>query len=82
MLLNEFFYFNEKNNDFAQDRRYDSSKDSSIVDKKDTRKIRLTLRQINKLRLQSESHQLEKKSELEFIRQMYGTPVGEEAAPA
>jgi hypothetical protein len=82
MLLNEFFYFNEKNNDFAQDRRYDSSKDSSIIDKKDTRKIRLTLRQINKLRLQSESHQLEQKSELEFIRQMYGTPVGEEAAPA
>ena len=82
MLLNEFFYFNEKNNDFAQDRRYDSSRDSSIVKKSDTRKIRLTLRQINQLRLQSEAHQLEKESELGFIRQMYGTPVGEEAAPA
>ncbi len=50
--------------------------------KKDTRKIRLTLRQINQLRLQSEAHQLESQSELDFIRQMYGTPVGEEAAPA
>jgi hypothetical protein len=53
MLLNEFFYFNEKNNDFAQDRRYDSSRDSSIIDKKDTRKIRLTLRQINQLRFKA-----------------------------
>ena len=82
MFLREFFYFNEKNNDFAQDRRYDSSRDSSIVDKKDKRKLRLTLRQINQLRLQYEAHQLEKESELDFIRQMYGTPVGEETTPA
>jgi hypothetical protein len=82
MLLNEFFYFNEKNNDFAKDRRYDSSKDQSIVKKSDTRKVRLTLRQINQLRLQAEAHQIETESELGFIRQMYGTPVGEEAAPA
>lgn len=82
MLLNEFFYFNEKNNDFANDRRYDSSRDGSIIEKSDKRKIRLTLRQINQLRLQTEAHQLEQQSELDFIRQMYGTPVGEEAAPA
>jgi hypothetical protein len=81
MLLNEFFYFNEKNNDFAQDRRYDSSKDQSIVKSSDTRKIRLTLRQINQLRLQAEAHQLEKDSELGFIQQMYGTqPETPEAA--
>lgn len=81
MLLNEFFYFNEKNNDFAQDRRYDASRDSSIIKKGDTRKIRLTLRQINQLRLQAEAHQLEHESEIDFIRQMYGTPIGQEAAP-
>lgn len=80
MLLNEFFYFNEKNNDFAQDRRYDSSKDKSIVKSSDTRKIRLRLRDINQLRLAAEAHELERESELDFIRQMYGTPV--EAAPA
>ena len=79
MLLNEFFYFNEKNNDFAQDRRYDSSNDSSIVKKDDKRKIRLTLRQINQLRLQTEAHQMEQQSELGFIRQMYGTPAQAEA---
>lgn len=79
MLLNEFFYFNEKNNDFANDRRYDSSRDSSIVKKSDTRKIRLTLRQINQLRLQSEAHEAEQQSEMSFIQQMYGTPAEAEA---
>jgi hypothetical protein len=81
MLLNEFFYFNEKNNDFAKDRRYDAGRDSSVIKQSDTRKIRLTLRQINQLRLQAEAHQLETESELGFIQQMYGTPVGEDAAP-
>ncbi len=79
MLLTEFFYFNEKNNDFAQDRRYDSSRDSSILKQDDKRKIRLTLRQINQLRLQTEAHQMEQQSELGFIRQMYGTPAQAEA---
>jgi len=79
MLLNEFFYFDEKNNDFAKDRRYDNSKDSSVVKRSDTRKTRLTLRQINQLRMQSEAHEAEKESELSFIKQMYGTPP--EAAP-
>lgn len=79
MLLNEFFYFNEKNNDFAKDRRYDSSRDSSVLKKDDKRKIRLTLRQINQLRLQAEAHQMEEESELGFIRQMYGTPAQAEA---
>jgi hypothetical protein len=51
-----------------------------VVKKSDTRKIRLTLRQINQLRQQSEAHEFEEQSEQEFIRQMYGTPV--EAAPA
>lgn len=81
MLLREFIYFNDTNNDFAVDRRYDNSKDSSVLEKDDTRKIRLTLRQVNQLRLQSEAHEAEHKSELGFIQQMYGTPV-EPAEPA
>lgn len=81
MLLNEFFYFNEKNNDFANDRRYDAQRDSSVIKKSDTRKVKLTLRQINQLRMQSEAHEMERDSELEFVRQMYGQPPAE-AAPA
>jgi hypothetical protein len=80
MLLCEFFYFNDNINDFAVDRRYDNSTDKSVLKRSDTRKTRLTLRQINQLRMQAEAHEYEKESESEFVRQMYGTPV--EAAPA
>lgn len=79
MRLLEFFYFNNENNDFANDRRYDNSRDSSVVKKQDTRKIRLTLKQINQLRMTSEAHEAEISSEMEFIQQMYGTPL--EAPP-
>jgi hypothetical protein len=81
MLLTEFFSFNDNINDFSNDRRYDSSRDKSIIEKGDTRKIKLTLRQINQLRMQSEAHELEKESELSFVRQMYGQPPAE-AGPA
>ena len=56
------------------DRRYDNKKDKSVIEKDDTRKIRLTLRQINQLRLQAEAHEAEQQSELGFIQQMYATP--------
>lgn len=74
MLLNEFLYFNDKNNDFAVDRRYDAKRDSSVVKRSDTRKIRLTLGQINQLRMASEAHEAEHASESQFISQMYATP--------
>jgi hypothetical protein len=74
MLLNEFLYFNDDNN-ISLDRRYDNDRDKSVLDKKDTRKLRLTLRQINQLRMQSEAHEKELESELSFISLMYGTPV-------
>lgn len=80
MLLNEFFYFKDSTNDFANDRRYDNQRDSSVLKKSDTRKVRLTLRQINQLRLAAEAHESELQSELGFVQQMYGTPA--EAAPA
>jgi uncharacterized membrane protein YgaE (UPF0421/DUF939 family) len=80
MLLNEFFYFNDKNNDFAKDRRYDAQRDQSVIRRDDTRKVKLTLRQINQLRMQSEAHELERESELSFVRQMYGQPPAEAAA--
>jgi len=75
MLLKEFFYFSDRTNDFVKDRRYDAGRDQSVVKQSDTRKIRLTLRQINQLRLAAEAHEVERQSELGFIRQMYGTPV-------
>jgi hypothetical protein len=72
MLLLEFFEFNNENNDFSKDRRYDNANDKSVVNRSDTRKIRLTLKQINMMRMQSEAHETEKDSESGFIKQMYG----------
>jgi hypothetical protein len=74
MLLLEFLQFNNDINDFSQDRRYNNKNDKSVVKRSDTRKIRLTLRQINQLRMQSEAHEAEKESESKFIKKMYGTP--------
>ena len=62
MLLREFIYFNDNINDFATDQRYSNERDSSVLNRKDTRKLRLTLRQINQLRMQTEAHNFEKKS--------------------
>lgn len=76
MLLKEFFYFNDNANNFAVDHRYNASMDKSVLKKEDTRKIRLTLRQINQLRQQTEAHDFEREAELDFIRQMYGAPAG------
>jgi hypothetical protein len=74
MLLLEFLYFNEKNSDMSVDHRYSNERDSSVLKKDDKRKIRLTLRQINQLRKQSEAHEFEEESEKEFVRKMYGQP--------
>jgi hypothetical protein len=80
MLLMEFFNFDTKADAYRNDKRYDAGRDSSVVERDDTRKIRLTLRQINQLRMQSEAHEMEKESELSFVRQMYGQPPAEPAA--
>lgn len=59
----------------SDDLRYDGSRDTLMpLHRKDTRKTRLTLKQINELRLASEQHILEQEKELEFIEQMYKTP--------
>lgn len=80
MLLREFLYFNDNTNDYAVDRRYDNANDSSVLNRDDTRKVRLTLGQINQLRLQAEAHEAEHQSELGFIQQMYANPVEETAS--
>lgn len=79
MVLFEFFHFNNQTNDLSVDLRYRVEDDQSVVKRKDTRKLKLTLRQINQLRHQTEAHEFEKESELEFIRQMYGQPAAEPA---
>lgn len=59
----------------SNDMRYDGERDTLMpMHRKDTRKTRLTLKQINELRLASEQHILEQEKELEFIEKMYKAP--------
>jgi len=78
MILRELFYIDPDTRHVANDMRYSPNRDTDTMHRNDTRKTRLTLRQINELRKSSEAHILEQEGELEFIHSMYMTP----AAPA
>ncbi len=79
MILRELFYFDKQTLEPEEDKRYDPTDDESIVKRDDTRKTRLTLRQINKARRASELHTEETEKELQFVRQMYGIQAQPEA---
>jgi hypothetical protein len=72
MILRELFYFDNLTVDPVDDKRYEEDSDDSIISKKDTRKTRLKLYQINRIRKASELHTEKKQEDLHFIRQMYG----------
>jgi hypothetical protein len=74
MILRELFYMDQDMKAGANDLRYNPGRDSASMQKKDTRKTRLSLKQINELRKASEQHILEQEKELEFVEQMYKTP--------
>jgi hypothetical protein len=74
MILRELFYLDKDTMDVANNMRYIPGNDVSVMDSSDTRKTRLSLKQINELRRASEQHILEQEKELEFIQQMYKTP--------
>ena len=72
MKLMEFFTYT--GDGFEQDKTYNPENDISILDKDDTRKTRLTLDDINQMRLASEDHDALQKEEAEFVQKMYGQP--------
>jgi hypothetical protein len=80
MLLREFIYFDKNRADMTDDFRYDSDKDTSIIHKGDTRKVKLTLRMLNDLRKAGDSREKEKKEDLGLVRKMYAAPPPEAAA--
>lgn len=55
--------------------RYDGEEDQTVVKRKDTRKTRLTLRQIHLLRQMNDIQTFEKAKEVEKIQKIYRTPV-------
>jgi hypothetical protein len=79
MILRELFYHDSETLEFVDDKRYEPEYDDTPMKKNDTRKTRLTLSQINRIRKASELHTEEKRKELEFIKQMYGIAANAEA---
>jgi hypothetical protein len=74
MILRELFYHNNNQTEMSQDDRYNSDRDDSVIKKGDTRKIALTLKQINRLRKASDLHELETQKDNEFFSKMYAAP--------
>tara|TARA_S200000501_G_scaffold304198_1_gene292193 strand:+ start:885 stop:1127 length:243 start_codon:yes stop_codon:yes gene_type:complete len=72
MKLMEFFTYTQDG--FEQDKTYNADQDISVLDSEDTRKTRLTLGDINKMRLASEAHDAQQKEEAVFTQKMYGQP--------
>ena len=72
MKLFEFFTYTADG--FEQDKTYEPENDISVMDSTDTRKTRLTLKQINSMRLASEAHDAQQKEEAVFVQKMYGQP--------
>jgi len=71
MILRELFYIDKDTKNLSTDLRYDADRDIARISPSDTRKTRLTLRQINELRKASDQHILEQEAELDFINKMY-----------
>ena len=81
MILRELFYFDKNTFEKSEDDSYSSDDDQTPMKFSDTRKTRLTLGQINRIRKSSDFHNKEKETELEFIKQMYGNTANTAAAP-
>ena len=72
MILRELYYFDDKTMEPIEDLGYDAEDDQSVADIKDSRKSKLTLKDINKARKASNQHKVDSQVELNFVRQMYG----------
>ena len=79
MFLREFIYFNKDQADMADDNRYDSDNDTSVLKSKDLRKTRLTLRMLNDLRKAGDAREVETRENLALVRKMYAPPPAADA---
>ena len=80
MIIRELYYFDKDTMEPVEDNRYEASDDDSIVSITDTRKTRLTLKDINKARRADDIHRKEKSKDLIQVRSMYGLAAQEPIA--
>lgn len=78
MILRELFNQEPEDKYDWDNDIYEPRSDHTPLATSDTRKTRLTLRQINRIRKANDFHVKQKQGELEFVRKMYSNP--EEAA--
>jgi hypothetical protein len=72
MYLKEMWSYGPQG--FEQQKNYNAEDDISVLDSSDTRKTRLRLCDLNKMRLASETHDQEQREQAEFVQKMYGQP--------
>jgi hypothetical protein len=72
MILRELYYFDKQTMEPVEDDRYSEDDDASVMNLDDTRKTRLTLRDINKARRADDMHRKEQLKDLSHVRAMYG----------
>ena len=72
MQLREIYYLDKETMKPADDHRYDPESDETEVELDDTRKTRLTLRDINRARRADDMHSKEKEKDLLQVQSMYG----------
>tara|TARA_Y100000114_G_scaffold83990_1_gene77534 strand:- start:2658 stop:2870 length:213 start_codon:yes stop_codon:yes gene_type:complete len=60
-------------NDLFAKNRYSADKDNSVIKLKDTRKTRLTLEQINKMRRIQEAKKFETYEKMKRVKAQYGS---------
>jgi hypothetical protein len=86
MFLKEFMYFDKDykgqddfDSDPMEDKRYSPEDDKDVLTLSDTRKTRLTLKNLNQMRKNFEAHMAEVSMESELIKAQYATPVQPQA---
>lgn len=86
MFLREFMYFDKDykgqddfDSDPMEDKRYNPEDDKDVLTLSDTRKTRLTLKNLNQMRKNFEAHMSEVSMESELIQAQYATPVQPQA---
>ncbi len=72
MILRELYYFDQDTMEPVEDQTYDPENDKSVVNIDDSRKSKLSLKDINRARKASDAHREQKAKDLNYIRQMYG----------
>lgn len=72
MILRELYYFDKDTMEPVEDQTYNSEDDTSVVKVDDSRKSRLSLKDINRARKAADAHTKQKAKDLNYVRQMYG----------